>query len=882
MRYVKFIFILILIVIVVPIVSKADTWLDDPSYRDTSWFDPDTYEEMNDFYNINSKAKLAGLLYLVNIEGYDFAGKIISIKGDEQLSFCRQDETCGLDMTAHDWIPLKNSPDAIFATMNGLYYPYPNYVVIKDPDGNMRFTENDKIRHYYSEMYDVFDANFFTKFARRINVDVNTGGNITIDDFAVSTTFPILDVEIHDGYYLDDIDITNANGVPIEYRMINENQYTFLMPNGPVNIKVVFKEKNKEKCVIINGTGHDLGDEIACGSEHFYVLSNDGTNIRMLAKYNLHTGISIYKEKIEKEDGDTRSDQEYCNDLATSRGGTVKSDAFYTAPGYCFYKIILPIGRVIQTEDSKSAHWDEELNYLYPQVGDVYMFTAFSYSQQNNVPTPISNISNIEDTFFYDYTIDSSKAYQFFNAYLNYPATGVLLPLDLYKKRLIGYGVDVIDISMLSISELNDIVNTISGDYLPLKEWSDDTESISGSSIDVTFGSFKEVVPSKYKWLYSTTYWNSTFYDKYGGNISPSSSRKFVFTAEQGKICGAGFSVCAPTTTLGCGIRPVITIPSNSIVYEIKTDTDDHSEVEVIEYSKGNVPITFKTNISKNYKLDTITIKTDGNEEVTFTEGELTTNQDGSITINSNLFTMPYEDVTITVRTKPALNVEVIKNDNCEITLSKEEEIEEGENILINIKCNEGYEFTSLEAIDDENNKLSLGKIGSIYTFAMPSSNVKVRGVCSLITYDAEIIKEENSKITLSKEKSITPSEEVTINMTCDDECEFESLEVIDKDNNKVTYTKTDDKYKFSMPASDVKVSGICKKIEKEEPVIPDKEEEKEEKPNENDKEEPVVPSETESVTPITNDNIIIYVILLVVSVISLVLVAKKTLFNNK
>ena len=41
-------------------------------------------------------------------------------------------------------------------------------------------------------------------------------------------------------------------------------------------------------CTIISGTGKDIGDEIACGTEHFYVIDNDGTNTKMLAKYNLY------------------------------------------------------------------------------------------------------------------------------------------------------------------------------------------------------------------------------------------------------------------------------------------------------------------------------------------------------------------------------------------------------------------------------------------------------------------------------------------------------------------------------------------------------------------------------------------------------------------
>lgn len=47
----------------------------------------------------------------------------------------------------------------------------------------------------------------------------------------------------------------------------------------------------KEKIIkVIKGDGTQLGDEICIGEECFYVLSNDGENVRMLAKYNLFVG----------------------------------------------------------------------------------------------------------------------------------------------------------------------------------------------------------------------------------------------------------------------------------------------------------------------------------------------------------------------------------------------------------------------------------------------------------------------------------------------------------------------------------------------------------------------------------------------------------------
>ena len=52
---------------------------------------------------------------------------------------------------------------------------------------------------------------------------------------------------------------------------------------------------NAELCIHVSGDGTNIGDEIACGTEHFYVISNDGENIRMMAKYNLYVGNDFYR-----------------------------------------------------------------------------------------------------------------------------------------------------------------------------------------------------------------------------------------------------------------------------------------------------------------------------------------------------------------------------------------------------------------------------------------------------------------------------------------------------------------------------------------------------------------------------------------------------------
>ena len=70
-----------------------------------------------------------------------------------------------------------------------------------------------------------------------------------------------------------------------------------------------------------------------------------------------------------------------------------------------------------------------------------------------------------------------------------------------------------------------------------------------------------------------------------------------------------------------------------------------------MENSIGGEEIKFKvTTDKKGYKIGSIKIRTDSGEEVEFSEEEITKNEDGTISISNNKFTMPFENVTIEAR----------------------------------------------------------------------------------------------------------------------------------------------------------------------------------------------------------------------------------------
>ena len=50
-----------------------------------------------------------------------------------------------------------------------------------------------------------------------------------------------------------------------------------------------------ENCTIVSGNGTTIGDEISCGTEHFYVIENNDDNVTMMSKYNLYVGYIFEK-----------------------------------------------------------------------------------------------------------------------------------------------------------------------------------------------------------------------------------------------------------------------------------------------------------------------------------------------------------------------------------------------------------------------------------------------------------------------------------------------------------------------------------------------------------------------------------------------------------
>ena len=424
----------------------------------------------------------------------------------------------------------------------------------------------------------------------------------------------------------------------------------------------------KESCSVVSGNGKDIGSEIVCGSEHFYIVKNNGNNLELLTKYNLYVGANYNKiktdssqiyEKFECRDSECTS---FTNNTKYYFDGEEVAD---------YHELLSRIKQKYNLVESANASiyfldapiknvTEEGVTYQYRSI-KLYPYTVIEtntegYAMQNELalgvtgekgnanypiyatfnffPNDLQNVSHI---------VESQENY--LEGYINIEFNNsayIIGYLNSYKNKLNTLGYEVSDVDMYNIKEINDLVYSISNKKLPLANWYN--LAVGGEPIEEdghqynSIGDLKEYLSNDYKWLWNTSYWMKTMADSTGSYA--------YFVSSSGEICYSSTD-CGGIPR--AGLRPVVTLDKSNIKYKIFTKTDGNGTIDVIDSAFGNDTIQFKATSKQGYKLKGITVTTDSGEKVEFREGEIT-NKNGIYSIDKNRFTMPFENVTIEAR----------------------------------------------------------------------------------------------------------------------------------------------------------------------------------------------------------------------------------------
>ena len=433
-----------------------------------------------------------------------------------------------------------------------------------------------------------------------------------------------------------------------------------------------------KECNVVVGDGKKIGSEIACGNEHFYVIDVDGDNIKMLAKYNLYVGNiynkvkldinktyiryevvgnsetnatyffegeqvsdkSIWETRIKEKYNLERSFSDYSYRPSEIEGSKYEIDGkTYINKTYKFYPFISITesteGYALQNELALGVT-GEKGNANYPIYGTLNLFSIGAYSETKNHENFVNGYINFE----FDETRFKSDIVQY---------------LKDYGTKLSNMGFEISNVDMINMKELNNLVYTVSGKNLPLSEWynaslnSEEIEDEIGSYN--TLGDLKQYLSNDYSWLWNTTYWTKTVV---GNEIKENDldDNKVYFVSSTGEICYSDSCFTLPRA----GLRPVVTINKANLKYLIRVVTDGNGTVEAVSEASGGDEIIFKVSNKKGYKLSTLTVETDSGETVEFSSEDITQKEDGSVSISTNKFTMPYENLTITAKWSPVNN----------------------------------------------------------------------------------------------------------------------------------------------------------------------------------------------------------------------------------
>jgi hypothetical protein len=329
-----------------------------------------------------------------------------------------------------------------------------------------------------------------------------------------------------------------------------------------------------EPCSIVKGSGYQIGDEIECAGDNFYLLSNDNGTITMLSKYNLMYG-EIYGEVVVDEARFTElinTYGRYYNDRVEKQLVEEPEFAAYKAYDDEFYgklsilsvdgdKKYFKVEKSMKDYESNAhpfvvrqdsraigAHGDELGAPAYPEVGIKYD-TFPSGGDENTYDVYFTN-----DDYYYDYVLED---------YEEFLQDNNVFPNGLY---------------MLGLDDIKTLIYRLTNRQIPLRSWFENQRVALLFDNEYTYrsiivlGDLKEYVPAGYEWIYSTTYWtktnaNTAGLNYYENNDDINMYEHGYFVDTLGLIC----SKFGCESAVGAGIRPVIRMDDMFLDYSTAT-----------------------------------------------------------------------------------------------------------------------------------------------------------------------------------------------------------------------------------------------------------------------------------------------------------------------
>ena len=191
---------------------------------------------------------------------------------------------------------------------------------------------------------------------------------------------------------------------------------------------------------------------------------------------------------------------------------------------------------------------------------------------------------------------------------------------------------------------------------------------------------------------------------------------------------------------------------------------------------------------------------------------------------NEYNFVMPESDVIIIPSYERLSNsISVDENEHTkEITIQVNDvsAVIYEDTVIFSVEPERGYEVDTIDIMDKDNNRIDYSKTENKneYMFIMPASDVTIKANYKKVSNSVNVEDKPNTKefiIEVNDSKAVVHEDTVKFKIIPEEGYEVEKIEIIDKNNIKIEYKKTDNdnEYEFTMPDTDVLIIPTYKKL---------------------------------------------------------------------
>ena len=254
--------------------------------------------------------------------------------------------------------------------------------------------------------------------------------------------------------------------------------------------------------------------------------------------------------------------------------------------------------------------------------------------------------------------------------------------------------------------------------------------------------------------------------------------------------------------TDGDGISDLDDPNINDYNYTVSIDSSTNGSLSVDNSTPiFGTTITITAAPSSGYETSTITVTEGGGAAVPV-----------SGTGNTRTFIMPATNVTVSgtfTASGPSSYTVSVDSGLSNGSLSTDESsATEGSTITITASPDTGYETSTITVTEDGGGTVAVSGTGDSRTFTMPATNVTVSGTFTAASYTVSVDSlPSNGSFSVDK-SSATEGSTVTITASPDSGYETLTVTVEDEELNSIAVSGTGDTRTFTMPATNVTVSG--------------------------------------------------------------------------